>query len=411
MTIMHDASAWLSHEMRMEVTGFTSLRAMHTVGSLRKSAGGPTRTVTSLCQGLGRLGVEVDLISQTWFDSAGDSDLIPPPDFVRTIMVPAHRLPGVGEAWAPGYKALLNQRCGRPGAQLIHDHGLWLPTNHAAARVAHRQGIPLIVSPRGMLEPWAVNHRVWKKRLAWFSYQRRDLQPARVLHATAPKEAVNLRRLGLTQPIAVIPNGIDLPAGVEPRRWTGGRRVALFLSRIHPVKGLLNLVDAWAMARPAGWRVLIAGPDEDGHRAVVEKKIRGAGLTAEFDFVGPVDGVRKAELYRTAHLFILPSFTENFGVAVAEALSHGLPVITTRGTPWADLESFSSGWWVETGPESLAEALRAATNLSDDERVAMGERGRTYVRRYNWDAIAKETLSLYRWVLGQGERPACVRVD
>lgn len=262
-----------------------------------------------------------------------------------------------------------------------------------------------------MLEPWAVNHRAWKKRLAWWLYQRRDLQTARVLHATAAQEADNLRRLGLSQPIAVIPNGIDLPTGVEHRRLTEGRRVALFLSRIHPVKGLLNLVEAWRLVRPAGWRLLIAGPDEDGHRAVVEQRIRAAGLTDDCEFVGPVEGQRKTELYRMAHLFVLPSFTENFGVVVAEALSYGLPVITSRGTPWADLESFGCGWWVETAPESLAVALRAAKDLSDEERVAMGERGRTYVRRYNWDAIANETLSLYRWVLGQGERPPCVRVD
>ncbi len=111
------------------------------------------------------------------------------------------------------------------------------------------------------------------------------------------------------------------------------------------------------------------------------------------------------------HLFVLPSFSENFGVVVAEALSYGIPVIATRGTPWADLESFGCGWWVEPGVPFLTEALRAATALGDEERAAMGERGLAYVQRYNWDAIASETLCLYRWVLGQGERPACVRVD
>lgn len=388
-----------------------SLRCIHSIGSLRKSDGGPTRTVTALCEGLGQLGVDVFLISQTRTDSSGDENLIPASQYVNTILAPASRLPGGGISWAPGFRKILDHGCDHTGPVLVHDHGLWLPANHDSASITRRGGIPLIVSPRGMLEPWALNHRAWKKRLAWWFYQHRDLKSARVLHATAAQEAENLRRLGLTQPIAVIPNGIDLPSGVEPHQWTKASRVALFLSRIHPVKGLLNLVDAWGMARPAGWRLLIAGPDEDGHRAVVEKRVRAAGLMADCEFVGPVDGQRKSELYRTANLFVLPSFTENFGVVVAEALSYGLPVITTRGTPWADLESYGCGWWVEPGVPYLTEALRAATALSDEERVAMGVRGRTYVMRYNWNAIANEALALYCWVLGQGERPACVRVD
>lgn len=390
------------------MSSFNPLRAIHTVGSLLKSAGGPTRTVTALCQTVARLGVQVDLISQTWTYLTDDENLIPPPDHVTTFLAPAYRLPWQGKLWSPAFRGLVDRACNKQGAVLLHDHGLWLPTNHSAAIVARSRGIPLIISPRGMLQPWALNHRALKKQLAWVLYQRRDLQSAQVLHATAPHEAENLRRIGLTQPIAVIPNGVDLPSGVEPLRWTEGHRLALFLSRVHPVKGLLNLVDAWGMVRPAGWRMLIAGPDEDGHRAVVEERIRAAGLMADFEFVGPVDGERKAELYRKVHIFVLPSFTENFGVVVAEALAHGIPVVTTRGTPWSDLVSQDCGWWVETSPESLAEALRAATDLSDADRLAMGERGRTYVQRYNWEAIAKDTLALYRWVLGQGERPACV---
>lgn len=119
----------------------------------------------------------------------------------------------------------------------------------------------------------------------------------------------------------------------------------------------------------------------------------------------------KAALYREADLFVLPTFSENFGLVVAEALAYGLPVITTRGAPWADLETYGCGWWIETGMEPLVPALRAAMALSNAERRAMGERGRVYVRRYDWDVIAAETLALYRWVLGQGERPACVHVD
>ena len=189
------------------------------------------------------------------------------------------------------------------------------------------------------------------------------------------------------------------------------RRTALFLSRIHPVKGLLELVDAWGQVRPAGWRMVITGPDEGGHRAVVDARVLAQGLAADFAFIGAVDGAKKTALYRSADLFILPSFSENFGVVVAEALTHGLPVLTTQGTPWQDLPAHGCGWWVPADARSLADALRQATSLTDAERQAMGEQGQDYVRRYDWQAIARQMLAVYQWILGQGDRPSWVHWD
>ena len=129
------------------------------------------------------------------------------------------------------------------------------------------------------------------------------------------------------------------------------------------------------------------------------------------EYLGEVDGEAKTRAYLDADVFVLPTFSENFGVVVAEALAHGLPVITTRGAPWADLETYGCGWWVDIGVEPLVQALREAMALSDDERRAMGERGRDYVRRYDWDNIGQQTIDVYRWVLGQGPQPDCVRTD
>ncbi len=266
-----------------------------------------------------------------------------------------------------------------------------------------------------MLEPWALQHKGGKKRLALALYQRRDLATARVLVATAEQEYVNLRALGLRQPIAIIPNGVPLPDGdavlARPPRPAGAPRTVLFLGRVYPVKGLLNLIDAWARVRPTGWRLQIAGPDEAGHLVEVLARARQAGASEAVDYVGAVDGAAKSALYRSADLFVLPSFTENFGVVVAEALAHGLPVITTHGAPWADLPAFGCGWWIPIGVEPLAEALREAIALSDAERAAMGARGLAYVRRYDWADIAAQMAAVYRWVLGQGPKPDCVRCD
>ena len=386
-------------------------RLIHTVGSLRKDAGGPTRTVTALCRELGRLGVLVDLVSQEAIGATTDLNLLPPSDVVTTYLARAYRLPPSGTLWSPGFRGILCKRCRHGGSKLFHDHGLWLPANHSTSAVARKLKIPLVVSTRGMLEPWALNHRAWKKRLAWSLYQRRDLATARVLHATAPHEAESLRRLGLRQPIAVIPNGVDLPSYPSRPQVPASPRVVLFLGRIHPVKGLVELVDAWRIARPAGWTMIIAGPDEGGHRAVVEERIRGAGLESDFQFVGAVDDEEKTALYQRADLFILPSFTENFGVVVAEALASGVPVITTKGTPWEGLETHRCGWWVDLGVEPLSAAIREAASLPDVERAAMGARGRRYAEHFSWPQIAEQMLAVYRWVLGTGPKPDCVRID
>jgi glycosyltransferase involved in cell wall biosynthesis len=305
---------------------------------------------------------------------------------------------------------------------MLHDSGLWLPTNHAAAQVARATGVPFIVSPRGMLTAWALRFRGLKKRLAWHLYQQRDLQTASVLHATSHAEADGFRVLGLKQPIAIIPNGVELPPAPRPSngREINGEgvsrppspsrvRTLLFLGRIHPVKGLLNLVSAWASARPKGWQVVLAGQNESNHQAVVEAAIREHQLQPDFEFIGPVDGPAKWDLYRSADLFVLPSHSENFGLAVAEALACGVPVITTRGTPWEDLEIHRCGWWVEIGTAPLANALREAMALTDGERREMGERGRGLVEsKYAWPRIAKQMKAVYEWMLGVAFKPECI---
>ena len=303
------------------------------------------------------------------------------------------------------------QAVGDAAPDLVHDHGLWLPTNHAAALAARRQRVPYVVSARGMLEPWARRHRRLKKALAWWAYQRRDLASAAVLHATAASEAENLRELGLRAPIAVIPNGVEVPETPADLAGLSGRaRRALFLSRVHPKKGLPLLLDAWAEVRPAGWELVVVGPDEGGHRA--ELAAQAARLEiAEVRFEEAVPDAAKWDLYRGADLFVLPTHSENFGVVVAEALAAGVPALTTVGAPWRELRDHECGWWTEVGVRPIAEALRDATSRSDAERAAMGARGRALVaERYGWDGIAAQMRDVYEWALGQRPSPPpCVQ--
>ena len=376
------------------------LRVLHTTASLDADHGGPPRTISAVAEHLGRLGLDVGVLALAQTGSA--STVQPDPAAASTLFVapgraPARRFRQAIGAWRP---------------ELVHDHGLWLPTNHAAARAAHAAGVPFVASARGMLEPWARNHGRLKKSVAWWAYQRRDLASAALLHATAPSEAESLRAAGLRVPIAVVPNGVEVPPEAPPAPRSGARR-ALFLSRVHPKKGLPMLLDAWAALAPEGWELVLAGPDEGGHRAELDAQARRLGLGGAVTFAGPVADGDKWALYRSADLFVLPTHSENFGVVVAEALASGVPVLTTTGAPWAELVSHQCGWWVDPEPRAIREALAAALGASDAEREAMGERGRALVEAvYGWPGIAARMAEAYAWTLGRRpSRPDCVHVD
>jgi glycosyltransferase involved in cell wall biosynthesis len=387
------------------------LAVVEVIAGLSPSAGGPSRTVVQLADSLGEQGeVKVTLLSQALVGTPtvrSRNDRV-----IRRVVESPSRV-----ALKLGFpvRRVLNQIVHHSRPMLIHNHGLWMPVNYWSAHTARQHGIPLIVHPRGMLEPWALNHKAWKKSIAMLLFQRRDLEEARALVATSLVEYQNIRRLGFRNPVAVIPNGVDLQTlrGEERHERAFGRdtRTALFLSRVYPVKGLINLMHAWSRLPSHNWRLCIAGPDEGGHLAEVMRLVAQLGIGESVEYVGEVDGEAKANLYRSADLFVLPTFTENFGVVVAEALAHGLPVITTRGAPWAELETNRCGWWVEIGVQPLVRALREAMQMSDSERQEMGRRGRAYVQRFDWASVADQTISLYRWILGRGPRPDCVHVD
>ncbi len=384
---------------------------LHTVASLKASSGGTSRSVPALCEALGALHLNVSLVAQS-AQRPVSPDLVPDARLVRTLLVPAANIPEVRFSYAPGFEKEMKSICTRQHIDLVHMHGVWTYANHISARVARDLDIPLVVSPRGMLEEWALTYRGWKKRLAWQLYQAADLRSARAFCATSPGEAMQLRKLGFNQPIAVIPNGVDIPQEMAPRAVKAGKRTALFLSRIHPKKGLLDLVKAWAALRPVEWQLIIAGPDEGGYTKVVRAAVAEAALDGMVQFFGEVSGEEKQQLWRQADLFVLPTHSENFGIVVGEALAWEIPVITTRGAPWSDLIDWTCGWWIDQGPEALREALASALRLSDAQRRAMGENGRRLVQeKFDWTRIARDMAAFYRWLLGQGQKPEYVLSD
>ena len=325
-----------------------------------------------------------------------------------------------------------SESCGsenQDAPDIVHFHGTWSPALARHWWHWHKMGVPCMLTVHGMLEPWALAHKRLKKQVAWSVYQKRILNRCQLLHATSEREASNLRALGLRPPIALIPWGIEMPTfertgdtkqgdvGTAPRATISNPlspishpRTALFVGRLYPVKGLPLLIEAWDRLRPPGWRVQLVGPDEAGHRAELESQISRAGLSDVFEFTGALEGRALQQAYASADLLVMPSHTENFGMAVAEGMSHGLPVITTHGAPWKLLEEERCGWWVPISVDGIAAALADATHRSPAELAAMGARGRQVVaERFAWDGIARQFIDCYQWLLGEREVPDCVR--
>ncbi|WP_017364165.1 glycosyltransferase [Methylococcus capsulatus] len=366
-----------------------TLAVIHTIARLWRNSG-VTDAVVHAANGCARAGHRTAVI--TW----SDAESIAPGAFAPGVELWALRRPrSVIQRYVRFRRTLRDRVLGlRQGGHrvVIHDHGLWLESDIAAARAAHQAGLPLVVSPHGMLEPWALSHRAGKKRLAWRLYQERLLRAARLIHVTAAAERESVTALLPGTPTRVVPLGVAPSAAVS----SCDGKTALFLSRIHPVKGLDLLLAAWARAMPADWRLRIAGPDEGGHAQVVAGQIRALGLEDRVELSGPLYGEDKARALAESALFVLPSRSENFGLVVAEALMAGVPVITTRATPWLDLPMRGCGWTVAPDVEALADGLREASRLSAERRRAMGRAGRAWMLAdFTWDAYGQRLARLY----------------
>lgn len=382
-------------------------------------SGGTTFFASDLSDELAKIGVDVLIFSNSSKNKDSNlKDLYLPKNKDIKIQLIEHQDNFISKIFAASYRKELTKRINE-NVNLMHITGLWEPSTHASFALARKYSIPTIVSPQGMLEPWALNNSFYKKKFSWYLYQNRDLKYINVLHATAEQEAENLKKLGLKQPIAIIPNGInfkDYDKTQNISKFNNNnelyvkkkdyRRKLLYLSRIHPKKGLINLVKAWEKLKPNKWKVIVAGPDEGGHRQDVEKLISEKKLSEYFEFIGPVEGKSKYDLYKSSDLFILPTYSENFGIVVAEALMSGLPVITTKGAPWEGLVKNDCGWWIDIGVDPMIKTLKQALSLSPDILDQMGNRGKIYAENnFGYASIAKKMLEVYDWVLKKKNKP------
>ena len=319
---------------------------------------------------------------------------------------------------------------------IVHLHCIWNFYIHRMAVWCRKKNIPYVLSPHGTLTPWALKYKWWKKIPALFLYQYKDLKKAKAFHVTAVAEQGNPKRLFLDQDVMVAPLGIGLPAKINDVK----EKIILFVGRIHPVKGLSRLISAWNRIAPEcrrGWRLVIAGPDDVGHQKELKELAQNFGLKvsdftedpayavkqgdgqkniavddyrkklsseqSDIVFTGPVYGKVKDFMYQLATYFVLPSFSENFGGVVLEALAAGTPVLTTTGTPWSSVSENNCGWWVKPEIEDLQRSLEQMLDLPEENFVQMSHNSVEFVKKnFSWSQSAEILLKGYAEITEHG---------
>lgn len=286
---------------------------------------------------------------------------------------------------------------------IIHINGIWdLPTIFVQ-RFAQSHNIPVIISPHGSLEPYVLTKKSFKKKLALSVYQKKALQKANALHATANSEMLNIKKLNITTPIEAIPNPIETENITIRDNWTK-RNTILFLSRIDPKKGLELLFEVIANNSNKTLKLIIAGEGNAEYINSLKSLAVSLNIPDRIEFKGGVYGNEKWDLYKSVDAFVLPTYSENFGIVIGEALICGTPVITTKGTPWNYLKTHNCGWWINRDFNSLLDAINELNKKSSDELKIMGANGRNLIlSNFSGTIIANQMLELYKKTIAKHE--------
>jgi glycosyltransferase involved in cell wall biosynthesis len=383
------------------------MRILHVAPTIDPVQGGPVSVLAGLAPAQVGAGLDVSLLA-TW--RAGESV-----ELAERLRAAGVKVALVGPATGPlrrhaSLSAAVDAAVA--GADVVHVHALWEEVQHQAARAARRRGTPYLVTPHGMLDPWSLSQSRWKKKLYLAWRLRRNLVRATALHFATQTEADVVAPLGLRPAALIEALGLDLsefetlpPAGTFRSRYPaiGPRRIVLFLGRLHQGKGLELLIPAFDEVASGDAMLVIAGPDSAGYRAHLEAQIAARRLTDRALFTGMLHGAERVAAFADADLFVLPSYHENFGIAVVEALAAGTPVlITDKVNIWQDIAAASVGGVVKTDVKALASELRRWMT-DGDLRKAAAERARPFVwQRYDWRQIATRWVDHYHRLLQPG---------
>ena len=361
------------------------MKIVHYIPSIDRTAGGTSTYMQVLAKGLGEI-AEVHIITH-----ASENPLVMENCTVHYV----HNYQPLSYSWNTSIAFLLDEI----GPDIVHVTCCWLPACAAVQRIAQKRGFKVVLTPHGMLEPWIIKRHYWTRKVpALWLYQKTAVQRADCVQATAESERDNLLKLGYNSNIKVVRLGIDAESIEMKRSWKKSRQI-LFLSRVHVKKGINFLVEAADVLRNElqGYKILVAGEGEADYVEAMKRMICDRGLQDIVQLIGGVYGDEKWRLFQTSDFFVLPTHSENFGLAIAESLASGTPVITTVGTPWSDLNGSEAGAWIEIGTEPLVETLRRFLGLSEDELETMGRNGRKLIEtKYSAHVMAEQMMEVYK---------------
>jgi poly(glycerol-phosphate) alpha-glucosyltransferase len=315
-----------------------------------------------------------------------------------------------------GFSPKLRQALLKGDFDTVHTHGIWMYPSLAALSWRGHTGRPYMVSPHGMLDPWALGNARWKKRLAYAAFEKRHLQKAGCLRALCHAEADSFRRLGLGNPIVVIPNGIDLPEDApSPLRGAATVKTLLYVGRLHPKKGLPNLIQAFGLVirenrrLNENWRLQIVGWDQGGHERELQRTAAEFGCMNSVEFLGPKFGEDKCRLYRNCDAFILPSYSEGLPMAVLEAWSFGKLALITDQCNLPQGVTAGAALRIAPDVENIRRSLISLAEMTSEELIASGRKARQLVaNQFTWKGVAAELRDVFSWMLGGASKPASV---
>jgi len=400
-----------------------ALNAAVVLRSLDPGGGGPVVSVPRLWRDVAESGANVTLLLDDTEENRDRASRLAPlrAAFLRPVgFKKADRWQGVVAALAA---SLGSSNAPDTEHRLVSFHGLWELNDALVARECGRLGVPYVVHPHGALEHWALRHHGGRKWIAAQLWAARFARDARMFRATSQAESDAVRAWGYRGPIALVPNAVDIPAPppageVEQLRTRLGlgttERFVLFISRLHPIKGLDLLLDAWAGAGEvsSGWRLVIAGPVSKECPTYFEELVRGRKVTEALVLPGALWGRDRDVAMAAADVVLLPSRSENFGMVVAESLAAGTPVITTEAAPWGRLVEKKAGWCVPATAEGLGAALREAVSRPRGGLREMGARGRNWMmEEFSWCVAGRAFRDALDFMVGVADRPACVALD
>ncbi len=395
-----------------------SLRPLFTVGGLYSLSNGVAWIMRDLAAALGRAGSPVDVYGADCWGRGAQSvgQIFEPPS--RWITAPG--LWAGGLSISPALKWKLNRAIA--DADIVHNHSVWMLPNSYGSRAAEKHNKPVVFTAHGTLEPWAVKNSGWKKKLVATWFQDRDLHRASCLIVNNRTEIDGIRQYGLRNPVAIIPNGVHLPdldQPVSPEVFyekfphTRGKRLALFMARIHEKKGLGHLLPAFGRiaSRHPDWHLIIAGPDcGDLERAT--RIIEEFNIQDRVTFTGALQGDVKAAARTVSEAFLQPSFSEGFSMAIIEALACRLPVLLTPGCNFPEAVAAGAAILVNPSIDDCEHGLEQLFGQTPDQLRTMGGLARQLIEsRYQWDVVAQETLELYRWLISGGSQPQFVQTE